>query len=167
MPNWCTNSVVISHDDEKLIDALEQELLKDETAQVFNHLVPRPVEEEENWYAWNVNNWGTKWDMTPYDWDRDGNSITMTFDSAWSPPVALYEKLTDEGWYVSAKYHEPGMSFIGWFEDGFDDCYEYDISDKENIDNLPDELIEFGNLYEEHENWKENHEDEDTDETED
>jgi hypothetical protein len=165
MPNWCYNTVVISHDDETLIDALEQELIKGETAQMFNHLLPRPAEEEENWYAWNINNRGTKWDVTPYDWDRNGNSITMNFDSAWSPPVTLYETLTAEGWNISAKYHEPGCVFIGQYEDGFDDYYEYDITDEDSIRELPEELIEFGNLLEEHENWKENNEA--TDETED
>lgn len=162
MPNWCYNTAVISHDDETLIDALEQELMKGDEARVFNHLMPRPVEEEENWYAWNINAWGTKWDMTPYDWDRNGNSITMTFDSAWSPPVTLYETLTEEGWYVSAKYHEPGCVFIGKFEDGFDEYYEYDITDEDAINELPEELIEFGNLLEEHQNWKENNQDDET-----
>jgi len=165
MPNWCYNTVVISNDDETLIDALEQELIKGETAQVFNHLLPRPATEEENWYEWNINNWGTKWDVTPYDWDRNGNSITMNFDSAWSPPVTLYETLTAEGWNISARYHEPGCVFIGQYEDGFDDYYEYDITDEDSIRELPEELIEFGNLLEEHENWKENNEA--TDETED
>jgi len=140
-------------------------LMRDETAQVFNHLVPRPAEEEENWYAWNIDNWGTKWDVSPDDWDRNGNAISMSFDSAWSPPVNLYETLTNAGWHISALYHEPGMSYIGRFEDGYDECYEYDVTDEENIGAIPDELVEFGNLHEEHENWKETYED--TDETED
>lgn len=160
MPNWCSNSLTITHEDSAKIDALEAELKKGDDAQVFNHIVPRPLEEEENWYSWNVNNWGTKWDVTPYSWERDGNRISMNFDTAWSPPTTLYETMEDDGWQVRAFYHEPGMVFIGIYEDGYDDYYEYDITDRESIENLPEELIEYGNLMEEHENWVEENKDE-------
>jgi hypothetical protein len=164
MPNWCYNSVTFSHTDETRIDALEQELMKGDDAQIFNHLVPRPADEEENWYEWNVNNWGTKWDVTPYDWSREGDTITMNFDSAWSPPTTLYETMYEDGWEISALYHEPGMCFIGKFEDGSDDYYQYDITSEEDINNLPEDLVDFGNLLDEHEDWKANNED--ADETE-
>ena len=58
MPNWCSNSVKLFHELKEKVDALEEELKKGDDAQVFNHIVPRPLEEEENWYSWNVNNWG-------------------------------------------------------------------------------------------------------------
>ena len=90
MPNWCTNSVVISHDDETLIDALEQELMKGDDAKVFNHLVPRPAEEEENWYAWNINAWGTKWDVNE-TYENDEGYIC--FDTAWSTPHEIIFEL--------------------------------------------------------------------------
>ena len=129
MPNWCYNSVTLSHGDKTKIDALEAELQK-ENPEPFNHLCPRPAEEEENWYGWNVNNWGTKWDVTPHDWEQeDDNTIYINFDSAWSPPISLYEFLESEGWSVSAKYHEPGMGFIGAYQDGFDDSAGRNMND--------------------------------------
>jgi hypothetical protein len=161
MPNWCYNSVTISNEDKTKIDALEQELLKEET-KPCNHLCPRPESEEENWYDWNINNWGTKWDVTPYDWRReDDNTISMNFDSAWSPPTTLYEYLVSEGWDVRAYYQEEGMSFIGKFEDGEDFYYEYDITSRSSIEELPEDLIDYGDLLTRHEDWiAENEEDE-------
>lgn len=152
MPNWCYNSVTLSHEDTSKIDALEAELSKEEP-QVFQHLRPNPTGEWD--YAWSVDNWGTKWDINPMDWDRVGdNSITINFDSAWSPPTAMYEFLDSEGWNVTALYHEPGMGFAGRFEDGYDDFYEFDYTDRESIENLPSDILDFTNVMEDLENWE-------------
>jgi hypothetical protein len=161
MPNWCSNSARFFHELKEKVDALEQELQKGDDAKVLNHFVPCAPEITEDWYTWNVNNWGTKWDATVYDWERiDEHTITINFDTAWSPPSALYETIADEEWIVNALYHEPGMGFIGKFEDGIDEYYEYDISDLDSIELLPEDVIEYGNLREENEMWKENEEDE-------
>ena len=159
MPNWCSNSATLFHELKEKVDALEQELQKGDEARVLNHLVPCPPEEKENWYMWNVNNWGTKWDATIYDWQRvDEHTIFISFDTAWSPPSTLYEVIGDEEWIIKAHYHEPGMGFIGKFEDGIDEYYEYDLSDRGSIELLPEDVIEYGNLMEEHEMWVENNE---------
>jgi hypothetical protein len=52
------------------------------------------------------------------------------------------------------------MGYIGQFIDGFDESYEYDISDLETIEALPEDLVEFAGLREEHEYWKEYNEEE-------
>jgi hypothetical protein len=154
MPNWCYNAVTLSNTDKTKIDELES-VLSDDKAEIFMHLCPRPADQEEEWYAWNVNNWGTKWDVTPHDWDRDGdNTITMNFDSAWSPPLALYEHLESNGWEVRAYYHEPGMGFAGRFEDGHDDYYELDWTDRESVENLPEDILDFSNALEDLENYE-------------
>jgi hypothetical protein len=153
MPNWCYNTVHLHNDDVSKIDALEAELQK-EMPQPLNHLCPNPDGEWD--YGWSVNNWGTKWDVSPSDWERtDDNNITIHFDSAWSPPITLYEFLEGEGWSVRALYHEPGMVFIGRFEDGFDEYHEYDLTDRESIENLPEELVDYGGLMDELERFEE------------
>jgi hypothetical protein len=155
MPNWCYNSATLYNEDKTKIDALEQELMK-EDSQVFNHLNPRPAEHEEDWYGWNCDNWGTKWDTTPHDWDRnDDNTISINFDTAWSPPIALYEYLNEDGWDVRALYHEPGMAFAGRFEDGYDDYFELDMTDRESIENLPEDILDFTNALEDLERYEE------------
>ncbi len=158
MPNWCYNSATFHHSDKNVIDAFEAELKK-EDAQPLNYLRPNPAGEWE--YDWSVSNWGTKWDISPQDWEReDDNTIVMHFDSAWSPPTTLYEFLTENGWDVRAYYHEPGMGFAGKFEDGFDDYYEFDYTDRESVENLPEDILDFTNAMEDLENWEAEQEEE-------
>lgn len=151
MPNWCDNSIRLYNEDKTKIDALEAEMSKKNDdghsmAEPFNHLCPNPAGEWQ--YDWSVSNWGTKWEASIIDWNRDSdNEITIYCDTAWSPPTVLFEYLVEEGWEVNAIYHEPGMGFCGIFttEDG-DDYYEYDITDPESVEDLPEECIEFGDL---------------------
>ena len=153
MPNWCYNSATLHHDNKEVIDGFEQELLK-EDAQPFNYLRPNPAGEWD--YGWSCENWGCKWDVSMMDWEReDDNTIVMHFDSAWSPPVTLYEYLETEGWTVRAMYHEPGMGFAGRFEDGFDDYYEMDWTDRDSIENLPEDILDFTNALDDLERYEE------------
>lgn len=69
----------------------------------FNNIIPQPrslflgelgrKEEEEtrgwNWYDWNRENWGTKWNA--YSTESDDNAIT--FETAWVSPTPVMEKL--------------------------------------------------------------------------
>lgn len=146
MPNWCDNSVRLSHSDKSKVDALEA-VLQSEDQAVFQHLRPRPESEEENWYDWNINNWGTKWEMGIIDWERqDDHTIWISFQSAWSPPIALYEHVYDEGWEVEGLYNESGCAFAGIWKDGDDQYYEYDFNDLESLEALPEDLQDFTGL---------------------
>jgi hypothetical protein len=80
----------------------------------------------KNWYDWCVNEWGTKWDVggDGITAEIENGRITTSFDSAWSPPIAAYEKLLDLGFSVRAYYYEGGMCFAGIWEDGDDDFYD-------------------------------------------
>lgn len=157
MPNWCDNSMRLHHEDKTKIDALEAEMSKKNAdghsmAQPFQHLHPNPTGEWE--YDWSVSNWGTKWDANIIDWSRDDdNELTIYCDTAWGPPIALYDHLVENGWNVEALYHEPGMAFAGMYSNGNDDCYEYDVSDKDSIDNLPSDIVEFAGLENSHREW--------------
>lgn len=162
MPNWCDNSAHLRNIDIAKIDALEAELSKknDEgrsMAELFTHLCPNPAgKDAEGWYDWNCNNWGTKWDANIIDWDRSSDDeMIVYFETAWSPPIALYEYLTEQGWEVEALYHESGCAYAGQFIDGDDNYFEYDRTDKQSIDDLPMDLIDFAGLENAHEEWKE------------
>ena len=47
------------------------------------------------WYEWCWDNWGTKWDaIDSYGSYIEGaKDIEMSFDTAWSPPLPIFEKL--------------------------------------------------------------------------
>jgi hypothetical protein len=146
MPNWCDNSVRLTHSDKSKVDALEAVLLS-EDKQVFQHLRPMPESEKDNWYDWNITNWGTKWEISIHDWERqEDDTIWISFNSAWSPPIALYEHIYGEGWEVEGLYHEGGCAFAGIWNDGNDDYHEYDFNDLESLEALPVELQDFTGL---------------------
>ena len=168
MPNWCNNVVELSHEDPKM---MERAVKSFNDGSFLNEFVPVPADlqitagresdenaqkaleaKEEaneakhgykNWYDYCVNEWGTKWDIEPYEpvsLGEDGR-LTMSFDSAWSPPIGAYEKLVDLGFSVRAYYNECGMAFAGIWDDGFDDYYDYGgYTSAQIAEELPEEL---------------------------
>jgi len=163
MPNWCSNNAEFNNEDVAEVARLEAHLkMLDENKEARDEngllafFVPRPPEESENWYNWNVSNWGTKWEASIYSWEKVSDTcITINFDTAWSPPTIFYETVAQNTeWYVTATYWEPGMGFVGSNEGGFDECYEYSCA--EDIENIPETLVDEYNLhdqFEEDEEW--------------
>lgn len=47
-----------------------------------------------NWYEWSIQNWGTKWNAYGFG-DRDTND-TIYFETAWSAPLPVLEKLAEK-----------------------------------------------------------------------
>jgi hypothetical protein len=170
MPNWCANNVEFHNDDVAEVAKLEAHLKfldeKDKSDNIepglFGYFVPRPPEfdEGESWYGWNVANWGTKWEASIYSWEKvNENCIKINFDTAWAPPTSFYDFLAGEtDWYVTATYWEPGMGFVGRNCAGDDECYEY--SNAEDVEDIPEELIEEYNLRDQFEDEEEFDEDE-------
>lgn len=46
----------------------------------------------DNWYNWNNSNWGTKWNAYHI---RQGEGSSIAFDTAWSTPIPVIEKLSE------------------------------------------------------------------------
>ena len=85
---------------------------------------------DERWYDWRCQNWGTKWDVDRHglkfiDHGDDTASISGWFDSAWSPPIGACEEYLEHNKDCSIRliYYEPGMDFMGIWEDFDDRCY--------------------------------------------
>ena len=191
MPNWCNNSVEIYHEDPAMIERVrtafndgrllaefipipqslkivagcvgdpdEQKKLEEDTAR------NKEVHGYGNWYDYCVNEWGTKWDV-----GADGNpaqdipgGLMLGFESAWAPPCAAYDKLTEQGFRIRAMYYEPGMAFAGIWEDGIDDFYEYGDLDSAGIaEELPEELDEAFGISESAAEWEAENEEENID----
>ena len=168
MPNWCYNSVTLTTESVEDADNFEAFLNSLSESKEFTepgilgYFLPRPKDEDDNWYGWNVENWGTKWDVSECDWERVDNTFYLNFNTAWGPPTASYEHIQDEGmWDVEAFYEEPGMCFVGRFQDGIDESYEYDFDDENWSDGIPEDLIEFAGLDVSYEDYVDMMEDED------
>ena len=152
MPNWCYNNVDITATTEEHKDLLDR-VSRAETADGFFELF-RPIGEWD--YNVALEKWGTKWDVEPMDVDFDGTTLSSSFDSAWSPPVALYEYLVAQGFEVSANYYEPGMDFAGewvngddFFLEGVSDLARQDQNTLFRLDKREYDILEQWNIFEE------------------
>jgi hypothetical protein len=130
MPNWCLNNITVEHEDSAMVDRFEKAYNEGKTCEEFLP-VPEGYYDDERWYDWCANNWGTKWDIGAKGEDqglkatRVGNQVSASFDSAWAPPIGLYDKLFELGYNVKATYWEPGMAYCGIWDNGYDNYIEY------------------------------------------
>lgn len=153
MPNWCSNHITVRGSNQTEIQRLVEAFGTDG---LCNAVIPTPKEltetvaghcgngyEQElnqfkielnikyfgfkDWYDFQSNRWGTKWDVNcdNVEIDEDSLGFSGLFESAWGPPIGVCEALVEQGFEVTLYYHEPGMAFVGKWEDGVDDCYEY------------------------------------------
>lgn len=161
MPNWCCNTLTITHEDPEMIVRAKAAFVE---GKFLNEFCPVPREltdtvsgfhgdpDEQarldaqtkanienygygNWYDYCVAEWGTKWDVGDGNgiqtWDE--HELVVYFDSAWSPPIAAYEKMLDQGFTVYATYYEPGCAFAGIWDNGDDDYYDLSGMDSEDV----------------------------------
>ena len=159
MPNWCDNSVSVSHEDKEMMQKFANAVANGD---LFMTFIPPP---EGQWdYGWCVENWGTKWDAAEgnFDLEEDGLSGNGWFNTAWGPPIGAYEKLQALGFTIDALYHECGMCFAGTWVDGDEDLIE-DYNELFQEEDWRDQVsnTDLLNLLEaEYENWLENQEQE-------
>jgi hypothetical protein len=130
------NSLTVSHSDKAMVQKFVDAWNSGNTCQ---HFIPMP--EGEDWYSWNISNWGTKWDFgrdknfdDPAEVKQNGDKYEVCVgpNTAWSPPIDFYNHLVELGYNVHASYFEPGMGFCGIFHDGYDNYIDYG-DDKDSI----------------------------------
>ena len=141
MPNWCSNSVILRHNDPAEISRAAEAFRRGE---FLSQLVPDPSGEEN--LGWAVANWGTKWDVGGDGHEAvvtdNGQSACFNFDSAWAPPITAYEHMTQQGFRIEAMYYESGCGFAGMWDSEFGDDY-YDLNNMDSGDvaqQLPSDL---------------------------
>jgi hypothetical protein len=186
MPNWCANTLNISHEDPAMIARAKTAYAEGKFLQEFipcpqdlTDTVSGSMAEDQraaheaqqaanlekygyaNWYDFQVAQWGTKWDIggDAHMVDQDDGGIVLNFDSAWAPPIAAYERLMEQGFKILAYYYEPGMAFCGKWDNGSDDYYEYaDMTADEIEAMLPDDLDETFNISQSVSEWEQEQE---------
>ena len=122
MPNWVFNTLKVSGDSEELArfkaqasqpyesrhPRLEQNLSNGSWEFVpgvstvegdllfWNFIKPDDLDsyfEGENWYDWNVRNWGCKWEARSELEDESEGELIYSFDTAWSPAEAVFHHM--------------------------------------------------------------------------
>ena len=127
MPNWFYFSLNVSgekKDVEQFVENVKgSEKFETEGREFdFNHFVPQPEnlyrdnlstdKEKElesqglpNWYRWNNENWGTKWNAVCEDFEQhDFPSVTYNLRTAWAFPNQVIAKMID--------MYSPKLAFI-------------------------------------------------------
>ena len=177
MPNWCYNRVVIDGPRITLKVLTGRAAANDpeKTDSFLRTLIPMPKEFESlegynsGGYEWCINNWGTKWAESSIEMSGenfgDTGQITYEFDSAWSPPLRGYTKISEMFPELTFIHYwdEPGMCFCGimvykngqdfFLEEIFDSNYPLMSFDDENGENkyyeemesIRDRLFSFAN----------------------
>jgi hypothetical protein len=187
MPNWCSNGLTLTHSDPAMIDRVikgkdgllqefipcPQALIATVSGYVGDEQAALEARQAANreqygyptWYEHNIAEWGTKWDFSADSIKRmDANTVQMSFESAWAPPLNAYEKLMALGFEVEATYYEPGMAFCGRWKNGEDDYYEYGGMTADEIEaTLPKELDEEYGISQAVSEWEQEQEEENMD----
>ena len=122
---------------------------------VFDYIAVKPWLESEaertgvnadQWYEWNCEHWGTKWDVdgdvkvTPEDLEqakKDG-MLQIGFNSAWSPPIPVFEEMAKMGIEFDFESEEPGCEiYVSGSSDG--SCLSYGYDDPPKREDEEDE----------------------------
>lgn len=167
MPNWCSNTLKINHRNKKKLAILiqawldgkflatilpEPDYTKVKVLPTFPDIVRnnKPVPVSSAWWDWRVQNWGTKWEIekpTDTDVKVTDKCLEIFFDSAWSPPIGVYQELVRQGFTVKAYYYEGGCAFCGKFTTkGGDQSFNLEGNSAWVKDNIPKDLDEEFNI---------------------
>jgi hypothetical protein len=109
MPNWVYNTLTISGDAKDVKRFVEQargeyemwgETRREELS-FWNFAKPHDPESEfykNNWYDWNLKNWGTKWDAANVYAEEQPPDTEQyyDFDTAWGPPVEAFQTMVKQ-----------------------------------------------------------------------
>lgn len=147
MPNWCNCDLMIEGNENKIQDLFSfvkgdiPESNEEISLFDFNKIIPMPsslmissppqekdmIIAKENlekygytdWYDWCKANWGTKWPASDIliSKEKINNIYKITFNTAWSPPFPIIEKLGQmyPDLLFIFHYFEPNMLFAGRF----------------------------------------------------
>jgi len=145
MPNWCGNTLEISSSNAETIATFKEQARAEWTDLSLENFLPTPGplldtshctppgdprKRQEfdrvratnlfeygsaDWYDWNIEHWGTKWDVVAKLVESRQHCLAYAFDSAWSPPLAWLRHVSahfaDACFFLS--FAEPDMGLAG------------------------------------------------------
>ena len=110
MPNWVDNDLRIYGSDKDL-KKLKELVTSEDGDFDFKKIIPPPdhpdynsenialgsasAESPFNWYNWNINNWGTKWNASKsVIGEVESGLLQIWFQTAWSPAILVISELS-------------------------------------------------------------------------
>ena len=141
MPNWCQNEVTILGEEggakeeikhfletcfeegeinfEKIIPYPESAPSREDQPEDFMERLKHPFAKWYNDFGYDgcIEKWGTKWGPSQQDNDLSSypDEIELRFDTAWSPPQGIHDKIKEmlPSWSITWFYREDGMQVSG------------------------------------------------------
>ena len=156
MPNWVHNSITIQGNKNQTTElanllGAEYKGLDNGSVNFLNLVAPPEKNWEEysttgvpglsiedkaghpvfNWYDWNCENWGTKWNACDPEVFLGDDFLMLSFDTAWSPPGGFIEALTSQ-----IKKQKLSMTYTWEEEQGFGE--EWSLDSEGNLELVKD-----------------------------
>ena len=71
---------------------------------------------DDRWYHWCIDNWGTNWDVNVGEGDIDEDYAEFEFETAWAPASGIFDKIKEDypDVAISWFYDEPGCEIAGY-----------------------------------------------------
>lgn len=117
MPNWCMNKLIVTGpkaERDNFINGFPTPTEDDTHPEFIKYYVPMP-EGTEDWYEWQLKNWGCKWGDCDTHIFRNDNEDAIMFNTAWAPAAEAIQTIS--GLFPTLKfaltYDESGMCFMG------------------------------------------------------
>jgi hypothetical protein len=153
MPNWAENLLILEHQDPAQIKAVRQAI---EKGDFFNSIKPKPNFGDnpeankvafgyEGWFDFCCAEWGTKWDINKqycHFQDETEKTLAIVFETAWSPPLGIYQELHKRGFRVEAFWFEEAEGFCGQFFNGLHAHYNLPESAESARQFIPERVLE-------------------------
>lgn len=138
-----TNRLILECDHNKVMDIMSYFSIKDKGDNFFpdfNKIVKRPDNIQQDWYDWEIENWGTKWNC--YNCKKIDDNL-FTFYTAWYGVPELIKKMS--GFDVCKNVN----IIYGWSsEDAGNQCgYAFFINGSGDINRLDNQSNEAFDLY--------------------
>ena len=143
MPNWVHNSMSVVGDKKRVTEFRKKHFTTEKEEKGlhfdFNTIITMPdtvfkgnlgtkereIHGSNNWYDWSVGNWGTKWNACHTQLYSDKIRVNkgvavleFSFDTAWSLPEPVYEKLAEmyPDLSITVSFDEESGEFAGELE---------------------------------------------------
>jgi hypothetical protein len=137
MPDFCLNNVTVTNNNPRVIERFVRAF---DEVKLFDEFIPLPdglkdaeytADEGEvkrrikkfgakDCHEWRTRNWGTKWDTGRILNNRldiiEPGKIKITMETAWAPPIPVFDHWVDIGCHVRARYSYPNEG-TGTYDD--------------------------------------------------
>ena len=140
MPNWVSNTMIVTGDTDSLQAFREQAALEyvnplsdlgREHLSFWNFVKPDdPESYKDNWYDWNLKYWGCKWDASDVVVEHEDDRLSYHFETPWSHPLEFFQAvvslfpeldfsirfLEEQGWGGEAIGHDGKLGIVKEWE---------------------------------------------------